>query len=171
MDNNGNDKECLRLLNQIKTSGMNTDIYNKIAYTFNNVHNASSEHLLELLKHFVNFHGMALYVNEIKNCLKEKDPELFKAYGNRFKSCRGCHEVFGIVSDHLQEYNFKIKAPEPEEKKKVFDLPKERRNNDRNVKREAKRQAIQKHKQALEKKLDKKERKEELDKLIRKQDL
>ncbi|KAM0681188.1 hypothetical protein GINT2_000382 [Glugoides intestinalis] len=173
MDNNGNDKECLRLLNQIKTNGMNDDLYNRIAYGFNSVQHASTENLLELLKHFINFHGVALYVNEIKNCLKEKDPELFKAYGNRFKRSKGCYEVFGIISEDLQVYDFKIKvdASKEEEKKKVFDLPKERKNNDRNIKREARRQAIQKHKQVLEKRLDKKERKEELDKLMRKQDL
>lgn len=177
MSDSENSHEFLSLLSQIASDGMSRSLYEKIACEFTNFQSIPSSYLLSLLKHFVRFEDEPLYVNEIRNYLKENDHELFVEYGNRFKNCKGCFEVFGIQPENLKEYNFlrECDLSTGKEKEgsseKMYANFKDRKNNDRKIKKQAKLLAAERYKERLERLSEKKKKKEELEQLIRKQDL
>ncbi|ELA42464.1 uncharacterized protein VICG_00563 [Vittaforma corneae ATCC 50505] len=145
MSDNESSHEFLSLLNQITNDGMDRSLYEKIACEFTNFKNIPSSYLLSLLKHFVRFEDEPLYVNEIRNYLKENDHELFIEYGNKFKNCKGCFEVFGIQPENLKEYDFvKVEREKKECNEKVYSNLKDRRNGDRKIKKQAKLLAAEK---------------------------
>jgi len=176
MSDNENSLEFLSIMNEISTNGMDRKLYESVASKFSGFHNIPPAYLLRLLRYFVNFgDGDPLYTNEIKNYLRENDQELFLEYGNRFRNCRGCFEVFGIQPESTKEYDFRVdqrpasdgKAPEG----KSYNGRKERGYGHRKIKRQARLQAAEKHKERIEHDNEKRKKREEIDRLIRKQDL
>lgn len=164
-------QKFLSLYNQIITNGMNEELYMKTANEFINFIHVPSPYLITVLKYFIRFKDDLLYVNEIRNYLKENSNDLFLEYGNKFKNCKGCFEVFGIEPKEVKEYDFKVKKTEVSPKEKKYEDRKTRKYDNRKIKKQAQQIAIEKHKNRKEQLTEKKKKKEELERLIRKQDL
>lgn len=171
MNGEENTHEFLIIMNKLKQEGMDRDLYEKIANEFGKMQEIPSVYLIELLRDFVSFQGEALYVNEIKNFLKEVDHELFIEYGRRFRNCKGCYEVFGIEPENVVEYNFKIESKVEEPKVKNYKNIKKKFKSDRKIKRHARMLAIEKQKEKTVIKEEKRKQRDKLDELMRKEDL
>lgn len=170
MGDNEASAEILALWEQATNEGMNKKLYKKIAHGFSDFRNMPSSYLLTLLRVFVNFDGELLYVNEIRNYLKENDQKLFLEYGSKFRNCRGCFEVFGIHPENIKEYDFKIEDDLDETRSKVYKNPERKADYDKKIRKQARKQAAENYKARLERMNQNKKKKEEIDRLIRKQD-
>lgn len=171
MGDNENSHLFLSIMNEISQKGMNKNHYERIATEFSSFQSVPPAYLLSLLRHFVKFEDCLLYTNEIKNYLRENDTELFLEYGNRFRNCRGCLEVFGIVPVNQKKYDFVIVPEDKREPVKMSINKKERKTEDRLIKKRAKEIAADKYKKKIEKNNEKKRKQDEIQRLIRKQDL
>lgn len=163
--------KLLSFLELIKKNGMTTEIYEKIAHEFESIEHLSTPALLCLLRYFVEFDCTPLYVNEIKNYLKEYDNELFMKYGSKFKNCKGCQEIFGIETTAVKEYDFNIVKSIEEPKPKSFDKFRNKHRKDRQIKRKSKNEAAERYKKKLSERNDKKKKRSEIEDLLKKQDL
>lgn len=161
----------LSFLETIKENGMTKELYERIANEFESIQYLASAAVLYLLKHFVEFNFTPIYVNEIKDYLKELNEELFIEYGRKFRECRGCQEVFGIETSAIKKYDFTVVKPREEPKTKSYDRPRNRSTKNRQIKRKAKNEAAERYKKKLSERNNKKRKRNELEDLIRKQDL
>lgn len=174
MDDEVDNRIFLQILEELKNTGMTIDLYQKIAKNFYYIQHAPVSYLSILLKQFIDFNCKPIYVNEIKNFLKSNCPGLFLEYGKLFQSSKGVFEVFGLPPEHIQDYNFIIEKQKNEDEttKEYNNKGNSKRNLiERNIKRNAKKEASKRFKEKLEQKKERKRERNELDKLMRKQDL
>lgn len=171
MSENETSLDFISIMNQISDSGISRGLYERIAHEFPNFMNLPSSYVLQLLWYFVKFEGSAIYTNEIRNYLKIHDETLFMEYGSRFRNCLGVWEVFGIQPVNVKEYDFKVDPEKVEIKPKTYGNPKERRCEDRRVRRQAKIQAVKAHKDRVERDTERKKKNEEIERMIRRQNL
>lgn len=154
---------------KLRRDGMSRETYRRTADAFLSLDApVSPKLLLCILEHFVRFQGDLLYVNEIRNFLKENSPSLFKEYGRRFASCKGCFDVFGVESVDVVDYDFKVKMTE-ERKIKEYGGRKRRARN--SIKRQAKAHAALNFKKRLDEKRERRKKNEEINEMIRRQNI
>lgn len=157
---------------EIRRSGMNRSLYRRIANAFQDFDaSTSSDLVLEVLEHFVNFKDELIYVNEIRNLLREGSPSLFKEYGRKFIRCRGCFEVFGIEPVDVIDHDFRVGKTIEEKKAKKYDTQKHRKRAKNSIKRQAKARAAFNFRAKLNEKQERKRQREEMDEMLRKQNI
>lgn len=171
MDEERCNREFKKILYQLKGHGINQNLYNKIAEEFNCFIHLPTNYLLEVLSYFVAYKGKPIYVNEIRNYLKDHSNELFIKYGNAFHGYAGCLEVFGIKQENVQLPSFKVEVKQEDKKIKEYDDYNIKKRRDRTVKRDAKKISAEKFKSNLIRRKEKDEKNEEIRRLIRKQDI
>lgn len=155
---------------EIRRHGMSRDTYRRIADAFQSpCTSVSPELLLSVLEHFVRFQDDLLYVNEIRNFLRESSPSLFREYGHRFVRCRGCLEVFGIEPVGVVDHDFKVGRMEEREKTKEYG--KRRRRAKNSIKRQARARAALSFKKRLDEKRERRRKSEEINEMIRRQNI
>lgn len=171
MNKSESSTEFSTILYKLKKEGINPQLYNRISESFNSFVHLSPVCVLEMLSYFVAFKGKPLYVNEIRNYLKNHSKELFITYGSAFNGLPGCFEVFGIPQKAVKMPTFKEDVKIAERSQKEYtDHPVKRRKG-RLVKREARKIAADKSKTNLIRRKEKNDKNEEINRLIRKQDL
>lgn len=172
MSSSGASSAFTLISEEIKRNGMSKEIYGRIAIAFQD--SDTYDHpdlLLEILEHFVSFQDELIYVNEIRNFLKENSPALFKEYGFRFVHCKGCLEVFGIEPVDVVSYDFKVEKAVEEKKAKKYDAPSRRKRVRNSIKRQARIQAASNFKVKLNEKRERKRKEKEINDMIRKQNI
>lgn len=160
-------------LAQIKRHGMDADTYRHVSSAFaGDTSSTPSPVLREVLQHYVGYDESPVYVNEIRNFLRENDPALLEAYGRLFIRNTGCMAVFGIEPRDAVDFCFVEDAgdgaAEAAPKAKVFcDKRKARMKN--KIRQQAKAAAIEKHMQRQEKKTEKKAKRADYEALVRRE--
>lgn len=160
-----------KILNYLKTNEMNSELYQKIAEEFSCFINCPSNQILEMISYFLRYRGKSLYVNEIRNYLKIHSEKLFIEYGNKFKTSPGCFEVFGINSESIIIPSFKENIEQEPPKEKEYSDSSKRKKRNNSVKREARKASAEKFKKNIQRRREKESKRDEIEKLIRKQDL
>lgn len=164
------DAEILKIKKSLERVKINNDIYLEIAKKFQNFFPEKSQIIDKILDHFVNYKNDLIFVNEIYLYLKTHKSILFKKYGERFAGLKGCHEAFGIDSELIKNYAFKVIEESEKTKIKNYKKPpmKRRRNP---IMEAAKAKAIANQNNKREEKLKKRIRKKEIWDKIARQDL
>ena len=167
----GSNNYLLNTLNELKKNGMNEDLYCKIAEEFSTFANLPTGYVLEVLSYFVSYKKKKLYVNEIRNYLKDHSKELFNEYGNRFINSPGCFQVFGIQQENTIIPSFKEEAKIEVKDPKMYNDQNRKPRKNNSVKKAAKKASADKFKMNIQRRKDKEREKDEIYRLIRKQDL
>lgn len=166
------EEELMRVYNYVTKCGLDRTTYEKIAQMFMGYMPEHSKIIDELLKAYINVKETPIYINEIRNYLKDNNKSMYKEYAKCFLTSAGCYEVFGLQPINVKEYKFE-ESEQSEEDKKPKEIIKNRNKKQikTQIKSMAKSKAIANQKQAEELKKEKTKKKELIYEKIRKQDL
>ena len=159
------------ILNTLRKKGIDSKMYIQIIENFSHFLECPSYDVLEMLTYIVSFKENPFYVNEIRNYLKIHSEQLFLEYGNRFITSPGCFEVFGIQSQNISVPSFREEVKEEMIKTKEYSDAKNKKKKNNSLKKASKQAAAEKFKKNLRNRREKQKHREEIERLIRKQDL
>lgn len=173
----GSEEYFSALLSRINERGMDAGACEDMALGFLHVsEGCPTPLLLSLLKSYVGYAKSPLYVNEIRNFLRENDRTLYEAYGRSFAGVPGCQEAFGIELPNLPAvWPTVAPPPAPQDERaarssatKSFSYKKKRRPKNI-IRKQAKAAAAAQHRQQVERRAEKKQRRAEFEKLARRE--